>query len=90
MGKAPLWLCTHSTHRCCPGSAEERSWAPRGSGVREAQLCLGELVISHLSGIISQPPIKPGEGAALVSCPWCDPSCSCNSWLPGWKRRGFP
>lgn len=52
MGKAPLLQCTCSTHGCCLGSAEERSWGHCGSRVREEQLCLGELILSHLSGII--------------------------------------
>lgn len=68
MGKAPLSLCTHSTHGCCPGSADKCSWGACGSCVREEQLCLGELIVSHLSEIISQPPAKPGKRLALVSC----------------------
>lgn len=60
VGKAPLSLGT------------EHPWVlprlGRGSRVQEEQLCPGELIGSHLSGIISQPPSKPGERAALVSC----------------------
>lgn len=67
MGRAPLSLCTRSTHGCCLGSAEERSWGHCGSRVWEEQLCRGELIVSHLSGIISQSPTKLGGGAALVN-----------------------
>lgn len=48
--------CTHSTHGCCWGSA--------GAPVGQELLCLGELVISHLSereGALNQQKGQPRE-----------------------------